>query len=686
MGDNIKNAIIASEDADFYSNSGIEPLAIIKSSFNEVFHKNNISGGSTLTQQLIKNQLLDNSRSYERKAKEILLSLRLNNYFDKEEILETYLNIAPFGKNKLGQNISGIETAALGIFGIHSKELNIAQAAYLAGFVQSPYKYTPFDSNGNLKSKEELSYGFERQKYVLQRMLINNYISQKQYDEAVNFNIVNSFIKTMTNDTDNYPYIKNEVISAAAEILAEQTATKNNAIDKFKTDLTYKNELIENSRIKFITGGYKVKITINKALYDKLNISKLNFSSLPSFTKNGVTYPMQIGASVIENNTGKVLAFIGGMDYNKQQLNHATRTYRSPGSTIKPLLVYGPAMDKGYITPNSYVLDKRFNINGWSPENYAKVEYGLISARRALEMSLNLSAIRLYSAFMNENTMDNYLGKMNFKKLTEADKSNLSAAIGGLAYGVSVTENTNAFATFANMGEFKQSYIIEEISNNKNEVIYKANFAPIRVYSTDTSYMILNSLNDVLNGVNATAPDIAKSLKFNNKNLFVKTGTAEYNQDLWVVGGSKNITLGLWTGYDEPATMNGFKYAHEQWAYFMNTIYDFNKNLISPDTIFTKPTSIIEKNISQFDNSDGSTKDIVPSTFQKLTKEKVDLKFGYNIDKSAANYFSNNIKQTKSNISSSLDKNTSKSSEDSSENNNHPDPSNNNQTSENNEE
>ena len=144
---------------------------------------------------MVKNQLLDNSRSYERKAKEILLALRVDNNFSKQEILETYLNVAPFGKNSLGQNIRGIETAAQGIFGVFSKDLNIAQAAYLAGFVQSPYKYTPFDSAGNIRSDDELKIGLERQKYVLERMRSNSFITRDQYKEALNFDIKGAFVK-----------------------------------------------------------------------------------------------------------------------------------------------------------------------------------------------------------------------------------------------------------------------------------------------------------------------------------------------------------------------------------------------------------------------------------------------------------------------------------------------------------
>ena len=632
IGDNVKNAIIASEDSNFYSNSGIDIWAVLRATHSEATGART-TGGSTITQQLVKNQLLDNSRSYERKAKEILLALRVDSHFSKNEILENYLNVAPFGKNSLGQNISGIETAAQGVFGIHSKDLNIAQAAYLVGFVQSPYKYTPFDSAGNIRSNEELQAGFERQQYVLERMLSNDFITKEQFEEAKKFDIKGAYAKQKYSEYTDYPYIRDEVRSSVAEILAEQTAKKNNREEEFKNDSDYRNELIEKSRIKFITGGYKVKTTLDKKLYDTLQETKKQFASYPTHTQGGVVYPLEIGASVIENSTGKVLAFIGGMDYKKQQLNHATRTRRSPGSTIKPLLVYGPAIDKGYITPNSTVLDKRFNHYGWRPENYDMSERGYLPAREALARSLNLPTVRLYSAFYKEDPVTNYLEKMDIEGLTESDKTNLATAIGGMTYGLSVTENTSAFSTFANKGEHKKAHIIEEIENNDGELIYKADFSPVKVFEESTSYLIVDMLGDVINKSYGTSHDMPSKLKFNSKNLFVKTGTSEYYKDLWVVGGSTKITVGLWNGYDSPAKVPSYDYAQRSWIAVMNAIYALDKNLISPDTAFSRPKSVVDASINGYNNAKGGTKDIVPNGFKELSKEKTLAKFGYNIDK-----------------------------------------------------
>ena len=632
LGDNVKNAIIASEDSNFYSNSGVDIFAVLRASLSEVTGAKT-TGGSTITQQLVKNQLLDNSRSYERKAKEILLALRVDSHFSKNEILENYLNVAPFGKNSLGQNISGIETAAQGVFGIHSKDLNIAQAAYLVGFVQSPYKYTPFDSAGNIRANEELQAGFERQQYVLERMLSNDFITKAQLEEAKKFDIKGAFTKQKYSEYTDYPFIRDEVTSLVAEIIAEQTAAKNHKEETFKNNAEYRNDLIEKSRIKFITGGYKVKTTLDKKLYDTLQETKKQFTSYPTYTHAGVVYPLEIGASVIENSTGKVLAFIGGMDYKKQQLNHATRTRRSPGSTIKPLLVYGPAIDKGYITPNSTVLDKRFNHYGWKPENYDMSERGYLPAREALARSLNLPTVRLYSAFYKEDPVTNYLEKMGVEGLTESDKTYLATAIGGMTYGLSVTENTSAFSTFANKGEHKKAHIIEEIENNDGELVYKADFSPVKVFEESTSYLIVNMLGDVINKSYGLSHDMPSKLKFNSKNLFVKTGTSEYYKDLWVVGGSTKITVGLWNGYDSPAKVPSYDYAQRSWVAVMNAIYALDKNIIAPDTAFSRPKSVVDASINGYNNAKGGTKDIVPNGFKELSKEKTLAKFGYNIDK-----------------------------------------------------
>src|SRR5690625_2931269 len=183
ISDFVIQAVIATEDQQFYEHNGIVPKAIVRALYQEVANSDSRTGGSTLTQQLIKNQILTNEVSFERKAKEILLAMRLENFFEKDEILEAYLNIIPYGREASGRNIAGIQTAAKGVFGVEASELNLPQAAFLSGIPQNPYAYTPFLNTGEIKEEESLELGLNRMKTVLKRMYQNEFITEKERSE-----------------------------------------------------------------------------------------------------------------------------------------------------------------------------------------------------------------------------------------------------------------------------------------------------------------------------------------------------------------------------------------------------------------------------------------------------------------------------------------------------------------------
>src|SRR5690625_4144923 len=195
ISDLILHAVIATEDENFYEHKGVVPKAITRAILQEALNSDVKTGGSTLTQQLIKNQVLTNEVSFDRKAKEILLALRLERFFDKDEILEAYLNVIPYGRNSSGDNIAGIQTAAQGVFGVDADELNLPQAAYLAGLPQSPSAYTPFVNTGGLKSKDGLEPGINRMKSVLKRMYDAEFINEDEYEEALDYDITEDFIE-----------------------------------------------------------------------------------------------------------------------------------------------------------------------------------------------------------------------------------------------------------------------------------------------------------------------------------------------------------------------------------------------------------------------------------------------------------------------------------------------------------
>ncbi|HDY9455201.1 TPA: penicillin-binding protein [Staphylococcus argenteus] len=186
---NVIKALTSSEDTLFYKHDGILPKAIIRAMIQDIFKTDQSSGGSTITQQLIKNQVLSNEKTYSRKANELRLSIRLEHLLSKDEIIYTYLNIVPFGRDYNGANITGIASASYSLFGIPPKDLSISQSAYLIGLLQSPYSYTPYEKDGTLKSDEDLKYSIQRQHYVLKRMLIEDQISKKEYDDALKYDI-----------------------------------------------------------------------------------------------------------------------------------------------------------------------------------------------------------------------------------------------------------------------------------------------------------------------------------------------------------------------------------------------------------------------------------------------------------------------------------------------------------------
>lgn len=617
------DAVLATEDEYFKEHNGIVPKAILRGLFQDVTNSASQTGGSTLTQQLIKNQVLTNEVSYERKAKEILLAMRLEHFMTKDEILEAYLNIIPYGRNANGLNIAGVETAADGIFGKKAKDLNLPQAAFIAGIPQAPFAYTPFKSftnkngeNGNLlKSPEALQPGIDRMKTVLFRMKETGYITEQQYKEAIAYDIVKDFRAPELRADEKYPYVTQEIQNRTIEILAKIFAEKDGVdpdrLDKEKK-LYEKYAIIANRSMKI--DGYRIHSTINKALYDEMNEVAKSFNHY-GFTytrevtdkETGETHiiedPVQIGAEIIENHTGKVLAFVGGRDHKLEATNHATQAYRQNGSSMKPLLVYAPAIEYGAIGAGSPVVDVRFKVGGWSPTNYIpSMEMGIIPAREALARSLNLATARLYREIIDKRPAE-FLEKMGFSKLVPDDYENLSASFGGMSVGVSVEENTNAFATFANGGQFIDAYIIERIEDMDGNIVYQHEIEPVEVFSPQTSYIITDMLKDVIKS-GGTAHYVPRYMNFRT-DLAVKTGTTQKYGDAWLVGYNPNISIGVWLGYKDRTrslyyglqrqTLHPTERTSMLFARFMNAANSVAPEIVGASDRFQRPEGVVSR-------------------------------------------------------------------------------------------
>ncbi|MBS4173839.1 transglycosylase domain-containing protein [Bacillus sp. FJAT-49736] len=612
VSDYLKNGLIATEDEYFYEHHGIVPKALFRAIFQEMTNSSTQSGGSTLTQQVIKNQILTNEVSFDRKAKEVLLALRLEKFFTKDQILDAYLNDTSFGRNSSGRNIAGVQTAAKGIFGVSAKDLNLPQSAFIAGLPQSPFGYTPFTNQGTLK--KNLEPGINRMKTVLKRMRDNGYINDKEYQDALHYDIKKDFITAQKSPSEKYPWLVDEIEKRSQEIIASMLAKKDGyseeALQKNKA-LYEKYQTLANRNIR--QNGYKIHTTVVKAIYDKMQKAKNEFQGYGPIRT--LTYtdpktgkekkriePVQIGAMLIENKTGKILSFVGGRDFKLEQLNHATQGKRPNGSTMKPLLVYGPSLELGKISPGSMIADTKFSIQAggkeWSPENYTiGREYGLVTARQALANSYNISAAKTYLNIINQRPAD-YLKKMGITSLTDGDYYNPSLSLGGITNGVTVEENVNAYATFANGGQFVDAYLIDRIVDKNGKTIYQHESKPVPVFSPQTSYLALDMMRDVLGY--GTAASVRSMLKF-SADWAGKTGTTQDWKDAWFVATNPNVTFGTWIGYDTPSDLRAANYPNysirnlQIWSKLMNAAYDADPKMVAPKDHFTMPGGIVRK-------------------------------------------------------------------------------------------
>ncbi|MCK1981703.1 MULTISPECIES: transglycosylase domain-containing protein [Peribacillus] len=611
VSEHLKNAVIATEDEYFYEHDGVVPKAILRAIYQEFSNATVQSGGSTLTQQLIKNQVLTNEVSFERKAKEILLALRVEKFFEKEEILETYLNVSTLGRNSSGRNIAGVESAAEGIFGVEAKDLTLPQSAFIAGLPQSPFGYTPYTQKGKLKENQEP--GINRMKTVLKRMYSNGYITKEEYDKAVAYDITKDFIGKTEMPSEKYPWLTYEIEKRSIEILSVSLAKDDGYEEKDLKNDDLKAQYLALADRKLRQNGYQIYTTIDKKIYDKMQEVTKNYPNY-GYDKTAqvvdpdtkemktVSEPVEAGAILIENKTGKIISFVGGRDFKREQTNHATASLRSNGSTMKPLLVYGPGIELGKISPGSVSANVPISIPAgkmWRPGNYGGGSYtGVTTAREALKNSYNIPAALFYMKIINQGPAS-YLEKMGFTTVTKEDYSNAAMSLGAMSKGVTVEENVNAFGTFANSGEFIDAYMIDKIVSKDGKVIYEHKAKPVEVFSPQAAYLTLDMMRDVVNS--GTAASVRNRLAFSS-DWAGKTGTSQNYSDAWFVATNPNVSFGTWLGYDTPkslqGTYNGLEYNKRNmyyWADLINAAYKVDPKLIDPDKRFEMPGGIVSR-------------------------------------------------------------------------------------------
>ena len=500
----VQNAFLAAEDLRFYQHIGIDPVRIFGALRANLRSGDYAEGASTITQQLIKLSHLSTQKTIARKLEEMYLALQLESQYSKDEILEMYMNFIYFGRGAYG-----IEAAAQAYFGISAKHLSVAQGAALAAVIKAPSAFAP-----HLHPEANRT----RREYILRTMLEHDLLSQEAYDEAVQQDITPIEQKTKAT---KYGWYVDAVLDEAESLLSMQAET-------------------------LLGGGYHIYTALDPEQQEIIDGHYIPDSNFPANAGDGVK-PQSAMASV-DVHSGAVRAIEGGREYTVQRgLNRATQMRRQPGSSLKPLAVYAPAIENhGYMTA-SVLNDTPQKFGSYSPRNSGNLYYGNVTIRTALKNSLNVAAVSLLNKIGVASARD-YLQKTGIE-LDDRDW-NLSLALGAMTYGVSPVQLAAAYAPFANGGTFFPPYFIERIEDASGSILYQHEAAGRKVLSEQTAYLMTSLLQTV------TASGTGAKLSQAGTPVAGKTGTVNMtgggNRDIWMAAYNSEISTAFWMGFDQP--------------------------------------------------------------------------------------------------------------------------------------
>ena len=552
ISDNLKKAIVATEDEHFLEHKGVVPKAVIRATLGTFAGLGSSSGGSTLTQQLIKQQVVGDAPTLARKATEIVDALALERVMGKDEILTAYLNIAPFGRNHKGQNIAGVQQAAEGIFGIDANKLSIPQAAFLAGLPQSPITYSPYENTGELKSDEDLELGLKRAKGVLYNMYRTGALTKEEYDQYKDYNIKQDFLPSGTVNAVSRDYLYFTTMSEATDRMYEYLVQQDNVSSQELKKEAVQKAYHERAEQELSKGGYKITTTINKKIHNAMQNAVANYGRLVDDS----TGQPEVGNVLMDNKTGAVLGFVGGRNYQTNQNNHAFDTKRSPASTTKPLLAYGIAIDQGLMGSASILSNYPTKFSNGNPIMYVNSPgTGMMTLGEALNYSWNIPAYWTYR-MLREKGVDvkGYMEKMGY----EIPEYGIESLPMGGGIEVTVAQHTNGYQTIANNGVYHQKHVISKIESSDGRVIYEFQDKPVQVYSKATATIMQSLLREVISSriTSSFQTDLASiNSSLARADWIGKTGTTNEDENMWLMLSTPRLTLGGWLGHDDNRPM-----------------------------------------------------------------------------------------------------------------------------------
>lgn len=543
----VVNAFVSVEDRTFWNNSGVDYKGILRVCVNYVKTKGQVAeGASTITQQLARGTFLSNEKTLSRKIKEIFIARQLTKKYTKEQIMEFYCNSCCFANG-----IYGVEDASQKYFGRSVSDLSLSETAYICAIPNRPEYYNPLKNSENAIS---------RRNKILQDMYECDYITKDAGDAALAENIT---VAEVSDEEDTfYNYEATYAINCAIRYLMKQDGFefKSHFEDDadYDTYNAYYDEMYKQAKHKLYTGGYKVTTTMN--LKAQKNLQKIFDKELAFNTKvdesTGI-YQFQGAMTVIDNETGKVVAMIGGRSQDELQqtysLNRGFQSFKQPGSSIKPLVIYTPALEEGYDANSTLTEIDVTAAKKSTSEKISKMSGKKMSLRYAVEDSKNGCAYSLYNIITPKVGLS-YIENMNFSKIVQQDYT-LSSGLGGLHHGTNTVEMANAYSTLENHGEYRQADCISSILDASGNEIYEEPESKT-VYTRSAA----DQMTDILEGVLNSSAGTAKGLKWSSASdvaAAAKTGTTNDNNVAWFCGYTPYYTISVWVGYDYPKSVKG---------------------------------------------------------------------------------------------------------------------------------
>lgn len=567
----IQNGYIAVEDKRFKTHPGFDWISIARAALALVKNNGEITqGGSTITQQLVKNTYLTQEQTWSRKLTEVFLAYDIERVYTKADIMEFYCNT-----NFYGHRCYGVEAASNYYFGKSAKDVDWDEAAMLIGLSNAPSAYDPVNNP---------EAALEKRNRVLDTIAEEGYITDEELEmyKAKPLDIVQEYAEgTLENYQTSYA-----IHCAAIELMKNDHFKFKytfNSLDEYNKYVEDYNNAYNDKSELIRAGGYKIYTTLDSNVQSMVQEALDNGLSRFTTKQENGKYALQGAAVVVDNQTNNVIAIVGGRGAD-DLFNRGYLAIRQPGSSIKPLIDYAPAFDTGEYYPSKIMNDHKWEDG---PSNSGGNYRGNITIREALNRSINTIAWQVLQNIGVKNGLD-YLGKMEFRNISFVDNSAEAVSIGGFTNGTRVVDMAKGFSTLANEGVYSDKTCITSIVAEKGGELYSGDEEKTQVYEEDSAYMV----TDILKGTMDVEYATGRGLDIPGQQAAGKTGTTNSNKDAWYVGYTRYYTTAVWMGYDTPQTMPGVYGATYAGKIWQNVMTKLHEGL--PEWDWERPETVIE--------------------------------------------------------------------------------------------